>query len=174
MRLAIHRIRSPMGDIDLVSDGEALRALEFADCELRLRRLLGRHYGDCQLVPSRGVGPFGDPVLAYLHGDLKTIDDIEVRTGGTEFQRAVWAALRRIPAGTTTTYGALAGALGRDARASRAVGLANGANPVAIVIPCHRLIGADGSLTGYAGGLERKRWLLRHEGALERGCRSGG
>jgi methylated-DNA-[protein]-cysteine S-methyltransferase len=85
-----------------------------------------------------------------------------VRTGGTDFQRRVWAALRHIPAGTTTTYGGLARVIGQPS-ASRAVGLANGANPIAIVVPCHRVIGADGTLTGYGGGIERKRFLLAHE-----------
>jgi len=85
-----------------------------------------------------------------------------VETGGTPFQQEVWRSLRAIPCGTTTSYGKLAAQIGRPA-AVRAVGLANGANPVAVVIPCHRVIGSNGSLTGYGGGLERKRWLLDHE-----------
>jgi len=89
---------------------------------------------------------------------------VPVRAGGTPFQRVVWAALREIPPGRTTSYGQLAARLGRPG-ASRAVGLANGANPVAIAVPCHRVIGADGTLTGYGGGIERKRWLLEHERA---------
>jgi methylated-DNA-[protein]-cysteine S-methyltransferase len=101
-------------------------------------------------------------VAAYFAGDMRAFDCIELDPPGTRFQREVWAALRRIPAGTTTTYGRLAAALGRPG-ASRAVGLANGANPVAIVVPCHRVIGASGALTGYGGGIERKRWLLDHE-----------
>jgi len=100
---------------------------------------------------------------AYFAGDLTAIDDVPVATNGTPFQRTVWAALRRIPAGTTTSYGALAASIGYPS-AMRAVGLANGANPVAIIVPCHRVIGADHSLTGYGGGLPRKRWLLEHEG----------
>jgi methylated-DNA-[protein]-cysteine S-methyltransferase len=103
-------------------------------------------------------------VHAYFAGDLSAIERLAVVTGGTDFQREVWAALRRIPAGRTLSYGALATQLGRP-KAVRAVGLANGANPIGIVVPCHRVIGADGSLTGYGGGLERKRWLLAHEGA---------
>ncbi|HSL34697.1 MAG TPA: methylated-DNA--[protein]-cysteine S-methyltransferase, partial [Candidatus Limnocylindrales bacterium] len=101
-------------------------------------------------------------VAAYFAGDMRAFDSIELDPPGTPFQREVWAALRGIPAGTTTTYGRLAAALGRPG-SSRAVGLANGANPVAIVVPCHRVIGASGSLTGYGGGIERKRWLLDHE-----------
>ena len=88
-----------------------------------------------------------------------------MKTAGTAFQREVWAALRTIPTGETTTYGRLASQLGRP-KAMRAVGMANGANPISIIVPCHRVIGANASLTGYGGGLERKRWLLRHEGAL--------
>ena len=99
------------------------------------------------------------------HAYLLPPTDLPVVTAGTPFQRAVWAALRQIPVGTTLSYGALAERIGRKA-AVRAVGAANGANPVAVVVPCHRVIGADGSLSGYGGGLERKRWLLAHEGAL--------
>jgi methylated-DNA-[protein]-cysteine S-methyltransferase len=90
------------------------------------------------------------------------LDALPTEALGTAFQRACWSSLRQIPAGTTTSYGALAKALGKPA-AMRAVGLANGANPIAVVVPCHRVVGSDGSLTGYGGGLERKRWLLAHE-----------
>ena len=102
---------------------------------------------------------------AYFGGDLTALDALPVATGGSAFQRGVWAALRRIPAGTTTGLWR-AGGNARQARRSAAVGLANGANPIGIVVPCHRVIGASGALTGYAGGVERKRWLLEHEGAL--------
>jgi methylated-DNA-[protein]-cysteine S-methyltransferase len=103
-----------------------------------------------------------DRLAAYFAGDLFAVDAIETRTGGTPFQRAVWSALRPIPPGTTVSYGELARAIGRPA-ASRAVGAANGANPIAIVVPCHRVIGANRTLTGYGGGLARKAWLLEHE-----------
>ena len=102
---------------------------------------------------------------AYFAGNLAAIDEIRVETGGTPFQREVWAALRTIPAGTTLSYSALAVQIGRP-KAVRAVGLANGANPISIVVPCHRVIGANNSLTGYGGGMQRKRWLLAHEGFL--------
>ena len=101
---------------------------------------------------------------AWFAGDLRAFDGLSITTGGTEFQRRVWAALRDIPAGETRSYGQLAAAIGQPT-AVRAVGLANGANPVGIVTPCHRVIGAGGALTGYAGGVERKRWLLEHERA---------
>jgi methylated-DNA-[protein]-cysteine S-methyltransferase len=105
---------------------------------------------------------------AYFAGEMAALGRVPWTVVGTDFQKTVWRALLDIPAGTTTTYGALAARIGRPA-AVRAVGLANGANPVGLVIPCHRVIGADGSLTGYGGGLERKRWLLAHEG----GCGGG-
>jgi methylated-DNA-[protein]-cysteine S-methyltransferase len=101
---------------------------------------------------------------AYFEGDLDAVTCLPTATNGTDFQRTVWDALRRIPVGHTISYGALAVQIGRPT-AMRAVGLANGANPIAIVIPCHRVIGANASLTGYGGGLDRKRWLLQHESA---------
>ena len=163
MRLTLDTYASPLGDILLVSDNDgALRALDFADYEQRLRRLLRLHYGPCQLDPAPAARALINALDAYFAGDLDALANIRVATGGTPFQREVWAALRRIPAAHTTTYGQLAGKLGRTG-ASRAVGLANGSNPIAIVVPCHRVIGANGTLTGYAGGLERKRWLLEHE-----------
>ena len=103
----------------------------------------------------------------YFSGNLTSLDDIPVRTEGTVFQRKVWSELRRIPAGTTLSYGQLAKRIDQPT-ASRAVGLANGSNPVAIVVPCHRVIGSTGALTGYGGGLERKRWLLHHEATYAR------
>ena len=101
-------------------------------------------------------------IARYFAGDLHAIDALPVKTAGTEFQRTVWRALRDIACGTTISYGELARRIGRP-EAVRAVGLANGANPVGIVVPCHRVIGANGALTGYGGGMERKRWLLDHD-----------
>jgi methylated-DNA-[protein]-cysteine S-methyltransferase len=102
----------------------------------------------------------------YFAGERQTFD-LELRPAGSAFQRRVWDGLRRIPFGETWSYGELAAEVGLDPRtASRAVGAANGANPIAIVVPCHRVIGADGSLVGFAAGVERKRWLLDHEAAL--------
>jgi len=101
-------------------------------------------------------------VLAYFAGQLEAISKLPVARSGTEFQNQVWTALRQIPGGTTLSYGALAKEIGRPT-AVRAVGLANGSNPIAIIVPCHRVVGANASLTGYGGGLERKRWLLQHE-----------
>lgn len=164
--LTLSRLETPVGEMLIVTDAEGcVRALDFADYDDRMRRLLKRHWGEVRLVD----GPAPETVRAaledYFAGDLEALDRLEVRTAGTAFQRAVWAALRRIPPGRTTSYGALAAEIGAP-KAVRAVGLANGGNPVGVIVPCHRVIGAGGALTGYAGGLERKRALLRHEGAL--------
>lgn len=167
MLLLLDRFTSPIGTVQLVYDDQFLRALDFHDHEERLHRLLRTHYGRYDLVPAAGVGPFRRKLEAYFAGDFAAIGDIPVRTAGTVFQNQVWSALRQIPTGQTISYGALAAMIGRPA-AVRAVGLANGANPIGIVVPCHRVIGADGSLTGYGGGLARKQWLLAHErGAAE-------
>jgi methylated-DNA-[protein]-cysteine S-methyltransferase len=164
MLLTIDRLSSPIGTLLLVSDDDGtVRALDFNDCEDRMLRLLKVHYGDTTLAPGPAPAPGRRALDAYFEGDLAAIDDVPVATGGTPFQHAIWAALRRIPAGTTTSYAVLATTIGRPS-AMRAVGLAVGSNPVAVIVPCHRVIGADHSLTGYGGGLPRKRWLLAHEG----------
>ncbi|HUY28890.1 MAG TPA: methylated-DNA--[protein]-cysteine S-methyltransferase [Candidatus Binataceae bacterium] len=158
---------SPIGAIAIVTDDrDRLRALDFEDDAERMLRLLGLHYGPCSAVriEDRAASSARCRLEDYLAGDLRAIDSLRVETGGTAFQRAVWAELRRIPAGQTISYAALAARIDRP-KAVRAVGMANGANPVAIVVPCHRVIGANGSLIGYGGGLERKQWLLAHEGA---------
>jgi methylated-DNA-[protein]-cysteine S-methyltransferase len=162
MKLWRDRLASPIGTILLVSDGAALCALDFEDCAARMDVLLRRQHGDFVLGDGRAADGVRRHLSDYFEGDLAAPERIAVRTEGSAFQRRVWAALRKIPPGETSTYGRIAAAIGAPA-ASRAVGLANGANPVAIVIPCHRVIGADGSLTGYGGGLDRKSWLLRHE-----------
>lgn len=163
----LDRLEVPIGTMLVVTDAKgALRAIDWSDYESRMSRLLRLHYGadDCAL--RRGAMPalVRAALVAYFAGDLTAIDALPVATGGTPFQRDVWKALRGIPAGETRSYSALATTLGRPA-AVRAVGLANGANPIGVVIPCHRVIGKSAALTGYAGGLERKRWLLTHEGA---------
>lgn len=165
IELRIDTIESEIGPIVIVTDGQALCALDFGDCEERMKELLTRRFEE--IVLRREANPLGvsEKVKAYLAGELHALDGIAVDPGGTEFQQTVWSALRGIPVGTTRTYGQLAASIGRPA-ASRAVGLANSLNPVAIVIPCHRVIGSNASLTGYAGGLRRKQWLLRHEGVL--------
>jgi methylated-DNA-[protein]-cysteine S-methyltransferase len=162
------RLESPLGTMLLIHDPEGrIRALDFQDFESRMRRLLRLGYGTDGknfTVEDRTAPPADRSALQnYFAGNLTAADALPVATNGTPFQRDVWAALRTIRAGKTLSYGELARQLGRP-KSVRAVGLANGANPVAIVIPCHRVIGADGSLTGYGGGIDRKRWLLAHEG----------
>ena len=163
MQLQLERRAYPLATLLIVTDSAgALRALDFEDYEPRLRRLLTRYYGDYVLTEGAAPPAVTKALDAYFAGDLTAVDRLPTATAGTEFQRSVWKALRQIPAGATLSYGALAAKLGKPG-ASRAVGLANGSNPVAIVVPCHRVIGANGSLTGYAGGVERKTWLLEHE-----------
>jgi methylated-DNA-[protein]-cysteine S-methyltransferase len=163
--LLIDRIDTPIGEMLIVADHEGnLRAVDWADHETRMRRLLRLHYGEngFRLEPARNPDGLTYAISSYFAGELSAIDFLPVQTGGTPFQREVWRALRNIPCGTIVSYGKLAEQIGRPA-AVRAVGLANGSNPVGVVVPCHRVIGASGSLTGYGGGIERKSWLLEHE-----------
>jgi O-6-methylguanine DNA methyltransferase len=163
MHLWLDRYESPLSTIFIVTDAEGIvRAVDFVDYEERMRRLLCEHYGHVVLkkgaAPASVIKAFDD----YFAGDLTALDPLPTATGGTPFQRRVWQALRRIKPGTTKSYGQIAAEIGRP-HSYRAVGAANGANPIAIVVPCHRVIGANGSLTGYGGGLARKQWLLHHE-----------
>lgn len=164
-RFHLSRLATPIGIALLVTDDEGyLRALDWSDYEERLHRLLRRHYGAVVLENASAPEVITQALTRYFAGDLGQLKKIKWRTGGTAFQRKVWTKLQTIPAGKTSSYGAFAARLNAP-NAARAVGLANGANPVSVVVPCHRLIGADGSLTGYGGGLARKQWLLAHEGA---------
>lgn len=165
--LRLDRLPSPLGEILLVTDeAGAVRAIDFHDYVPRMTRLLRLHYGGQPLTDGAAPVETRQALTAYFDGQFEALADIPWATGGTAFQQQVWTALRDIPAGTASTYAALAARIGKP-RAIRAVGAANGANPIAILVPCHRLIGADGSLTGYGGGLQRKRWLLEHEGARQ-------
>ena len=162
-RFLIDRFATPLGEAFLLCDDEGkVRMFEWCDQEERWKRILQGRYGDAKLVDLRD--PFGHVSVlnAYMEGEVRAIDALPVVFAGTPFQCKVWHALRAIPAGETLSYGALAKKIGLP-KAVRAVGLANGANPIGIIVPCHRVIGSDGSLTGYGGGLERKRWLLEHE-----------
>lgn len=164
MELFQSEFESPIGVVYVVSDGANVRAVDFEDYDDRLQRLLSRHYGRYTLHAARDRSEAVSRLAEYFAGDLHAIDDIVVATKGTAFQQRVWTALRAIPAGTTVSYGAIAQRIGQPT-ACRAVGLANGSNPIGIVVPCHRVIGANSTLTGYGGGIERKQWLLKHEGA---------
>jgi methylated-DNA-[protein]-cysteine S-methyltransferase len=163
LHLQLDRWNSPVGPLLIVTDQDsALRALEFGENENRLRRLLHTQYGDFALDDAKAPSAIINALSAYFRGDLGALDQLTTATNGTPFQHEVWHALRKIPAGTTISYSELARRVGRPS-ASRAVGAANGANPIPIVVPCHRVIGADGSLTGFGSGLPRKQWLLEHE-----------
>ena len=161
--LTLDRIDTPVGQVLLVVDaGGAVRALDFHDFEPRMLRLLARHCGAFELMEGKAPASIRDAVLTYFSGETTALDQVKTRTAGTAFQRVVWSALRAIPPGQTRTYAQIAQAVGSP-RAVRATGMANGQNPIALIVPCHRVIGANGTLTGYAGGVERKRWLLAHE-----------
>jgi methylated-DNA-[protein]-cysteine S-methyltransferase len=161
---SVDRLKTPIGMALLVTDADgALRALDWEDFESRMKELLRRQLGEIGLKDGRAPHAIRSALSAYFNGDLSRLGAIEWRVAGTPFQRKVWTALSKIPVGTTMSYGALASCL-KMPLAVRAVGHANGANPISVVVPCHRLIGADGSLVKYGGGLHRKRWLLRHEG----------
>jgi len=153
---------SPIGEILLVSRGEQLLTLDFADYEKRMRKLLDLRHSPYMLKDAPVPRRIADALDRYFAGDLNSLHSIAVDTGGTEFQQRVWAELRRTMPGQTATYSEIARRIDRPG-ASRAVGAANGSNAIAIVIPCHRIVGSSGKLTGYAGGLERKQWLLDHE-----------
>ena len=165
MTLRYDRMASPIGELHLITRGETLCVLDFDGCESRMYRLLQRRFGPVEVKPGALPDGIRARLEAYFDGAFDGICDIPTETRGTPFQERVWRTLRGIPTGATTSYGELAKRIGAPG-ASSAFGLANGSNPVAIVIPCHRVIGADGSLTGYGGGLDRKRWLLAHEGGL--------
>jgi len=161
--LFLDTVKTPIGAILLVADaGGTMRMLEFEDKPARWRSVFRRHFRNGEFRRKRDPGGVSSKLKRYFDGDIAVLDEIAVGAQGTDFQQACWRNLRGIPAGTATTYGALARKMGKPA-AMRAVGLANGANPIAVVVPCHRVVGADGSLTGYGGGLARKRWLLDHE-----------
>ncbi|MDY0873937.1 methylated-DNA--[protein]-cysteine S-methyltransferase [Dongia rigui] len=170
LALKIDRFATPIGELILIVDAQdRLRAIDWHDHEDRMLKLLGRYCGKAgfTLTLAKDPGGLRSALQAYFKGDLKAIDKLVTDTGGTDFQRRIWRELRRIPCGKTISYAELARRIGKPA-AMRAAGLANGANPVSIVIPCHRVIGSDGSLTGYGGGLHRKQWLLAHENAIAR------
>lgn len=169
-RFRLERLCTHVDEVLLVTDAQQrVRALDFGDYHERMMRLLRLHYGADAVVLVEQTDAASPPsqarqaLEAYFAGNLSALDALEVETRGTPFQRLVWSELRKIPVGYTINYGQLAERIGRPT-AVRAVGHANGANPVGIVVPCHRVIGTNASLTGYAGGVHRKHWLLTHEG----------
>jgi methylated-DNA-[protein]-cysteine S-methyltransferase len=168
MKVFLSHLESPLGTMLLVTDGQqSVRALDFEDHKARLHRGLREHYGQVDSTDIQAPVEIANAIGRYFAGELDALDLLRTQTAGSELQRSVWSALRRISAGTTTTYGKLAKELGfSDPRAAIDVGAANGANPIAIIVPCHRVIASNGDLKGYAWGLHRKRWLLEHEKAM--------
>ncbi|MDL2717125.1 MAG: methylated-DNA--[protein]-cysteine S-methyltransferase [Acidobacteriota bacterium] len=163
--LFVTEMETPQGAIVFARRDERLVALGFKDHWPRLKRDLEKRFGAVELVSDAKGGPAGSALRRYLGGDLTALDALEVDTQGTPFQEKVWSRLRKIPAGATWSYADLARAVGKPS-AVRAVAGANARNPVSVVVPCHRVIAKDGKLSGYGGGVPRKRWLLTHEGAL--------
>ena len=163
--LTLDRLATPVGTALLVTDEHGvLRAFNWTDYEPAMLAWLGRHYRKARLAEGRAPTAVREAFEAYFGGAARALETVPWQASGTPFQLQVWQALCGIPAGETLSYAQLAQRIGRPT-AVRAVGHANGANPVAVIVPCHRVIGADGSLTGYGGGLSRKRWLLDLEGA---------
>lgn len=163
--LTLDRLATPIGTALLVTDERGfLRAFNWTDYEPAMMSWIARHYPKAKLVEGRASPAVRTAFEAYFQGAAHALENVPWKASGTAFQLKVWEALCTIPAGETLSYARLAEKIGRPT-AVRAVGLANGANPVAVVVPCHRVIGTNGSLTGYGGGLPRKRWLLGHEGA---------
>jgi methylated-DNA-[protein]-cysteine S-methyltransferase len=166
--LTLDRLETPVGTALIVTDeAGVLRAFNWTDYEPSMPAWIAKHYPKARLAEGRSPAPVRRAFEAYFAGDARALETVPWKASGTAFQLKVWEALCTIPAGETLSYAGLAERIGRPT-AVRAVGLANGANPVAVVVPCHRVIGANGSLTGYGGGLPRKRWLLELEGVQAR------
>jgi methylated-DNA-[protein]-cysteine S-methyltransferase len=170
--ITLSRLATPIGEALLATDeAGVLRAFNWTEYEPQLSAWLGRRYAAAPVVEGAAPPAVRQAFVAYFDGEIRALEAVGWRAAGTAFQQRVWQALCTIAAGETLSYAGLAARIGRPS-AVRAVGLANGANPVALVAPCHRVIGANGALTGYGGGLHRKRWLLAHEGASFRETRS--
>lgn len=169
LHFLLDRIATPIGELIVIADPEGrVRTIDWTDHEARMTLLLDRYYrkGGYTLTPHRDPHGLSAAMRRYFKGDIDVLADLPVATAGTPFQNDVWQALRKIEGGTTISYAELARRIDKP-RAVRAAGLANGQNPISIVVPCHRVIGSNGSLTGYGGGLERKQWLLDHEGVAK-------
>jgi O-6-methylguanine DNA methyltransferase len=165
--LFLERVPSPLGRMLIATDAESrVRVLDWEEHEANMLRLLRLHYPrrHTELIPARSTSIATRAMQAYFEGELLAVGSLEIATGGTVFQRRVWDALRTIPPGQTLSYRGLAERIGQP-EATRAVGMANGANPISVIVPCHRVIGSNASLIGYGGGLSRKQWLLAHERA---------
>ena len=157
-------VDSPIGPLTLAARDARLCLLHLGSNDESVSAFLERWYPNRARCEGKNTAGAAERLASYFSGDVTALDPIEIELNGTSFQRRVWEALRGVPAGTTVSYSEIARRIGSPS-AVRAVGAANGANPIAIVVPCHRIIGSSGRLTGYGGGLHRKEWLLRHEGA---------
>jgi methylated-DNA-[protein]-cysteine S-methyltransferase len=165
MKLQVSEMKTPVGPITIVAGENGVCSLEFSGRWDATRRRLEQRFGPVEFAKVPTLPAVTDRIEAYLTGTIDALEEIAVDPGGTPFQQKVWSALRKIRAGETLSYGSLARKIGSPTGA-RAVATANASNPIAIVIPCHRVIGSNGALRGYAGGVDRKRWLLEHEGVL--------
>lgn len=162
MELWEETIATPLGRILLVSHGSLVCSLDFDGFQTRLKRLLNRRFGSYRLMPHPDSSKSLELIGSYFKGDLNALSKMSLDSRGTPFQESVWNALTQIPVGTTCTYKEIAESIDKP-RACRAVGMANRSNPIALALPCHRVIGADGNLGGYAGGVDKKSWLIQHE-----------
>ena len=158
-------VNSPIGKIVIVVDGSKLVFLDFEENQERKETLLRRRFGEYRLQNSPGALSMEGRLSRYFDGDRSAFNSIACSTGGTDFQRSVWTALTEIPWGKAISYDQLANDIGNP-KAVRAAASANAKNPISILIPCHRVIGKNGTIRGYAGGEARKVWLLQHEGAI--------
>lgn len=168
--LRVDQVESPIGRITLAASRQGVCGLTIGDGLEKFRASLARAFADRTsgagvVFEEAALPALRRPLEAYFAGDVAALEDVEVDLRGTDFQMRVWAALRTVKPGTTASYADIARRIGQP-KAGRAVGMANNRNPVALIVPCHRVIGADGSMTGYGFGLDCKRWLLRHEHAL--------
>ena len=156
-------IATPIGDLQVIMDESAIVLCEFSDHQARIAKQLAKHHAGAKLVDIKAPKQISSAFDRYFSGNVGALNALAFSPSGTAHELKVWRYLRTVAAGTTQSYGEMAKNLNSS---PRAVGGANGRNAITLLIPCHRIIGADGTLTGYAGGLERKEWLLRHEGAL--------
>ena len=160
--IEVAEVASPIGDVEIAFRAGRMCALAFAHGEVRLEHVIARRFGNTDCRPAARTPAAASKLRRYFEGDLRALQTIPVDLDGTPFQLEVWTALRAISPGQAASYQEVARAIGRP-NAVRAVGTATGINPIGLVIPCHRVIRADGALGGYGGGIERKRWLLQHE-----------
>ncbi len=156
-------LETPIGDLQIMIKGDVIILCEFADRTERITRHLDKYYDDAEIVNIVAPLPIKTIFDSYFGGESNNFCALPIAPAGSPYQLRVWNYLQTIPSGSTQSYGEMAKNLGSS---PRAVGGANGRNTIALIVPCHRVIGADGALTGYAGGIERKQWLLRHEGAI--------